>query len=92
MPKANHGPEPKTAPPSLVVLLTSLSKDFPFLFGEQALLMQTSIDRAEVLEERLHELHDAVEKAIERLHAIGDGEVEAEDGLQEALAELNKVL
>lgn len=50
------------------------------------------INRAEVLEARLTELHDAVEGAIERLHAIGDGEVEAEDGLQVAIAELNKVL
>jgi hypothetical protein len=53
------------------------------------------IDRAEVLEERLIELHDAVEKAVGLLNnvtAADDGTFQDSDDLQEALAELNKVL
>lgn len=101
MPKVNHGPEPKAAPPSLVVLLNSLNEDLPFLFGQQALLMRQVIDRAEVLEERLNDLHDAVEKAIQHLNesefidSTGNGGPDghvAHEQMNEVLAVLNRVL
>lgn len=95
MPKVNHGPEPKAAPPSLVVILTALRDSYVFLRPEMAHRYELAIDRAEVLEERLTELHDAVEKAIEHLNEVtadDDGTFSDSDNLQEALATLNKVL
>lgn len=89
MPKVNHGPEPKTAPPSLVVMLNhhrTLS-DPLVRYAD----FQRCIERAEVLEKRLNELHDVVEFAIEKLnedavlHELGRK-------TEEALARLNKVL
>lgn len=104
MPKVNHGPEPKTAPPSLVVMLNhhrTLS-DPLVRYAD----FQRCIDRAKVLEERLNDLHDAVEFAIEKLNEVAGWELEAEGGagsgceegsfaegkMQEALATLNRVL
>lgn len=89
MPKANHGPEPKAAPPSLVVMLQHhrTLTDPLVRYAD----FQRCIDRAKVLEERLTELHDAVEGAIQDLnedavlHELGRK-------TEEALARLNKVL
>lgn len=93
MPKTSHGPTPVEAPPSLVVLLNGLRDSYVFLRPEMAHRYEVCIDRAEVLEERLNDLHDAVEKAIgllneESMHNVGSGL----GYMETALAELNKVL
>lgn len=91
MPKANHGPEPKAAPPSLVILLKEI-EDHPFA-ADLWLKVHGATERAEVLEERLTELHDAVEKAINLLNQREDViSTERENLTEDALAELNKVL
>lgn len=84
--------EVKVSHHSLVSMLKGLRGRVDFNFMENELYYQECVAKAEKLEDRLHELHDAVEETIERLHRVGDGEVEAEDGLQVAIAELNKVL
>jgi hypothetical protein len=91
MPKANHGPEPKAAPPSLVVLLREI-EDRPFA-ADLWIKVNGAIERAEVLEERLTELHDAVEAAIQDLNAREDLAVtERENLVETALSRLNRVL
>jgi hypothetical protein len=52
---------------------------------------QRCIERAKVLEERLTELHDAVERAVELLNSESQYGRGGED-MEAALAELNKVL
>lgn len=98
MPKASHGPEPKAAPPSLVVLLKEI-EDHPFA-ADIWIKVSGAKDRAEVLEERLVDLHDAVEKAIRTLNeatdllanrAVGNRE-QVNDTVQAALGTLYRVL
>lgn len=98
MPKTSHGPEPKAAPPSLVVLLKEI-EDRPFA-ADLWLKVNGAKERAEVLEERLVELHDAVEKAIRTLNeakdllanrAVGNRE-QVDENVQAALGTLYRVL
>lgn len=91
MPKTSHGPVPIEAPPSLVEILSALRDSYVFLRPEMAHRYEVAIERAEVLEGRLNDLHDAVEGAIQDLnedavlHELGRK-------TEEALARLNKVL
>ena len=95
MPKTSHGPEPKAGPTSLVVMLRGLRGSVTFRTLGADLGYTDAIKRAEVLEERLVDLHDAVEKAIGHLNER-DGqfkyEGKGEHLVEEALATLNKVL
>lgn len=93
MPKVNHGPEPKAAPPSLVVLLKEI-EDRPFA-ADLWLKVSSAVERAEALEERLNELHDAIEKAIGTLNQASAADEHSNvhsDACEEALATLNRVL
>lgn len=89
MPKTSHGPAPKLAPPSLVILLKRVRNTGDPLV--QFAQFEGCIERAEVLEERLIDLHDAVEKAIGLLNEEASNH-ELGRNVESALAELNKVL
>ena len=96
MPKTSHGPI--EGPILVKITHRNLPSMLRYVRGKLAfedmgaeMVYQEIIAKAEKLEDRLHELHDAVEKALERLnedavlHELGRK-------TEEALAELNKVL
>jgi hypothetical protein len=102
MPKANHGLVVPGESMPIVLKRRSLTGMLRFMRGKATFAnLQEEFfygqvqEKAEQLEERLNELHDAVEKAVGLLNnvtAADDGTFQDSDDLQEALAELNKVL